>query len=63
VNLGIDKVIERGKSEPGRTSGEEIFTLRILRSITAGSSQIDSAIGMVSQEEGDTMKPNREVTT
>ncbi len=28
-----------------RASGEEIFTLRILRSITARSSQIDSAWG------------------
>ena len=31
--------------ESERTSGEEIFTLRMLRSIIAGSSQIDSARG------------------
>lgn len=35
----------REESGTERASGEEIFTLRILRSITAGSSHIDSARG------------------
>jgi hypothetical protein len=50
------------KMERGRASGEEIFTLRILRSITAGSSQIDSAKGKVNEKEK-AMKPNAVVTT
>jgi len=49
------------RERPERTSGEEIFTLRILRSIIAGSSQIDSASGKV--REGNAMKPNVVVTT
>ena len=39
------------KTERGRASGEDIFTLRILRSIIAGSSQIDSAMGKVNEKE------------
>jgi hypothetical protein len=50
------------KMERGRASGEDIFTLRILRSIIAGSSQIDSAKGKVNEKEK-AMKPNAVVTT
>jgi hypothetical protein len=42
IRWGQTKVSGRER-EMERASGEEIFTLRILRSITAWSSQIDSA--------------------
>lgn len=48
---GINGECKEDKAERGRASGEEIFTLRILRSITAGSSQIDSAKGIVNEKE------------
>jgi hypothetical protein len=59
---GINGGCKEEKTERGRASGEEIFTLRILRSIIAGSSQIDSAKGKVNKKEK-SMKPNAVVTT
>jgi hypothetical protein len=48
--------VEREVDGKGRASGEEIFTLRILRSIIAGSSQIDSAKEKVRKREAMKLK-------